>query len=151
MNPRQVNHYPRPTFQDVMPQPQNQVDSDLKPAIVNGIPLKMPDNLGNAKISEDADLDKIMNDVDREMKAAESKRSKRSWFSFKKEKQEVPTSATEVPALNATQTTPHHPLAPSRVPAAIPQEPKKAPLTIAITLAVLVTVGLLTAAYYAYK
>ncbi|HET6863702.1 MAG TPA: hypothetical protein VFH37_00650 [Candidatus Saccharimonadales bacterium] len=144
-------------------QPTNQrpVSGSLVPEMVKDIPIAVPGAKPRAG-NEDDELDKIMRDVGQDIKQIDKKKPKHHWFGGqKKSKAEVKFSARPIDPIKPLPSAPPKPqdIAPQPQPAspkptpAIKAKPAKtshAPVGIVI-LAMLVTFGLMAAAYFAYK
>lgn len=142
-------------------QPANQNPSaSLVPDVVKEIPVVSP-NSKLQPVSEDDELDKIMRDVGQNLKQVGQKNPKKHWFNReKKSKAEPKFSARPVDKVKPLPAAPPKPVPQtpgssviSKPAAAAKTKPVKtgqAPIS-AVVLALLITAGLITAAYYAYK
>ena len=143
-------------------QPTNQppVSGSLVPELVKDIPIAMHSASPQAA-NEDDELDKIMHDVGRDIKQIGKKKTKHHWFDRqKKPKTEVEFSARPIDQIKLPPAAPKpldiapqpQPTSPKPTPGfkAKPAKTSRAPVGI-VVLAMLVTFGLMAAAYYAYK
>jgi hypothetical protein len=117
---------------------------NLRPDIVANIPLKVQAS-PLKPVSEDEDLDKIMQDVGKDLKQVDKNHHKKKFFDFKRQPKPAkpPTKPAAVPARPATAQ-------PKPQVSGKPPKQSSAPV-LAITVAVLVTFALVAAAYSAYK
>jgi hypothetical protein len=110
----------------------------LTPDLVSNIKVH---NQGSqpAASGEDGDMDKIMQDVGKQMKKADNQPVKRHFFSKKTKPKKTP-SAHQLPAAHTAAKA-----APAKPP------PKKSAPVVVITLTILVTAALIAVAVSAYK
>jgi len=138
----------QPENQNVNPIPAQRpgTEANLRPDIVNNIPIKTP-NAPLSPISEDDDLDGIMKEVGKDLHQHNKKPAQRHFFDFKRSPKHPKPSKAHQPA----QALP--PSQPSTVPALktkAPSPPRTFP-AFTITVTIIITGALITAAYYAYK
>ena len=136
--------------------------TSLTPDIVSNIPVKTPAGSGAASFNDEAELDKIMQDVGHELKKEDKKPRQKGRFGFKSKAKTEPNLA-QPPTLNRFQTAsapapvpktePQPTAKASAAPAATKPKPAKtnsAPVLV-ITFAVIITAALIAAAVYTYK
>jgi hypothetical protein len=143
-------------------QPVNPVQStgSLVPDIVKEIPVASPDS--KPKLAgEDDELDNIMRDIGHDLKQVGQKKPKHRWFDKqKKDKAEPKFSARPIdqvrplpaapPPKSAAPAQAPAPAKPATLAKAKPTKDSHSPVGV-VVLAMFVTVGLIAAAYYAYK
>jgi hypothetical protein len=141
MNPANSQH---PLLQDIAvptpnpAQPLGATTDIAAPSLVANIPVKQPGGPIAASPDEEAELDKIMRDVGHELKRDDQKPAKKRFLSFgHRVKIQPPAAQSQAPA---------QPLQPVPKPA----KPSSVPV-LTITLTIIVTGVLITAAFLAYK
>ncbi|MGH7156822.1 MAG: hypothetical protein ACREGG_01795 [Candidatus Saccharimonadales bacterium] len=156
MNPPTPAPQPAPT-----PDPN---PGGLTPNIVNNIPVKAPQAVSEASFNDEAELDKLMQDVGKQLKKEDKKPPKKGFLGFGHKKPEAEPRLAQPPSLVRSQPMP----APSSQPKPSPQPAAQAPLpptaankakpvksssapVFVIVLAIVVTGTLIAAAVYAYK
>ncbi|HET7528735.1 MAG TPA: hypothetical protein VFJ84_00705 [Candidatus Saccharimonadales bacterium] len=122
--------------------------------IVNNIPVHAPIQQPAQPVNEEDELDKIMQDVGRQLKQAERHTPKKRLFSFRHKAKPIPPqphAALPVPApiADVKPAPVHKPDTPKSVPAAA-VKPGRPPMMIMI-LTLAVTTALIAAAIYAYR
>ena len=140
--------------------PPADAPDNLTPNIVENIPVRA--QTSSAAINEGADLDKIMQDVGKELKKEDKKPHKAGFLRFKR-KPKTETHTQQAPSLvrSAPMSVPTASPKPTSQPAAKaplpkaaakpkPQRSSSAPVLV-ITLTIIVTGALIAAAFYAYK
>lgn len=140
----------------------NLTPGSLTPNIVGNIPVKAPSGPGATSFNDEAELDKIMQDVGHELKKEDNKQRPKGFFGFKAKPKAEP-KLTQPPTLNRPPAT--SPPAPTTKietqPGAKPPMPistdklkpaktSSAPVLV-ITFAVIITAALIATALYAYK
>ena len=117
---------------------------NLRPDIVANIPLKTQSAPINP-IADDDDLDKIMQDVGKDLSKVGDSPHKKRFFEFKRR----PKTPKPAPRPKAVRPQPAKPAA---KPAPLPMPAKQGSVpALAITVAIIVTGVLIAAAYSAYK
>lgn len=129
------------------PTPRPSGPGTLVPDIVQNIPMQVQAGAAPQAINEDDELDEIMHDVGKNLKEVINKPHKTGLF----RRHQAPEPKT--PANQTAQTQPK--AQSSAAPKPVADKPAKAKANntpvLVIMMTVIVTCGLIAAAYYAYK
>jgi hypothetical protein len=177
-NPSLTSATPKRVVNDISAPPasmqsQSVASTALTPNIVNNIPMRTPDAAQSLALNDEEELDKIMNDVGKGMRADDKKPGTRGFLGFKKKsKSEATFSAQPIAKVDLkTQTQvhaqPNISQSPKPLPQSMPQvkiaaqpiKPTSAPPAsktstkpiLVVCVTIIVTGALITAAFYAYK